>query len=426
MSNFDFTDLILLVGTNPLPNYVVGKYFLGEKDKGNCAVERIWLVYTGQTKKYADNLEKEFKFKVVVEKKSLSNEASAFKIQKDFEAGVLANLKGKTIHLNYTGGTKSMSVHTYITTLKQSIENEFGIKASYSYLNARGFNIYRDDDDNLITGDLRKEIDLSFKTLLDLHGYIKVNPDDKFKSSLFLVLKEFDTILQTNKLEDINFSKIVRIKSSGKLIEKVEEFTELIDDLTPIQKAILSKLPDNMKIYSIDGKPNKSLNNEVVKYITSFLDSKWLELYVEYTINHLKKSLKTEANYEIRDPDWSPAKNPNGSYKIQFELDVLCLNGYQFIGVSCTKSNVRAVCKSKGFEIIHRSKQIGGDEAKCILVSNLKVPDPKTKTDEDISPEDLQKELDTDTGGIGNILVLGSNDLKPNVLAKKIEDFIKK
>ena len=40
MSNFDFTDLILLVGTNPLPNYVVGKYFLEELEKGNFKEEK--------------------------------------------------------------------------------------------------------------------------------------------------------------------------------------------------------------------------------------------------------------------------------------------------------------------------------------------------------------------------------------------------
>ena len=102
----------------------------------------------------------------------------------------------------------------------------------------------------------------------------------------------------------------------------------------------------------------------------------------------------------------------------------MLLFGYQFFGISCTNSQDRALCKSKGFEIMHRSKQIGGDESKAILITFLS--NQKAKDGNEITPEDLQKELETDTGGEGNILVLGSNDLRPNILAKKIEDFIKK
>lgn len=37
-----FEHLILLIGTNPLPNYVVAEYFL----KNNPDLKTVWLVYS--------------------------------------------------------------------------------------------------------------------------------------------------------------------------------------------------------------------------------------------------------------------------------------------------------------------------------------------------------------------------------------------
>ena len=438
MNNFDFTDLILLVGTNPLPNYVVGKYFLGELEKGNfkddSKLQRIWLVYTSQTKKYADNLEKEFKSKITIEKRSLSDEASAFKIRKDFREGVLNNLKGKTIHLNYTGGTKSMSVHSYIATLKESIdssENELGITATYSYLNARGFNIYRDDEENPITGDLRKEIRIDLESLFGLHGYFQINNKDNYKQNLILFKQELENLFISNNPSDIikefkDFHKIVRKKSNGDLITKREDL-QLNITLSSIQKQILTSLPSEFKIYFDNGSRNESINDQSVTYIAKLLGKgTWLEIYIEHIVSKLEIFNVHNSGWEIRDPSWNQAKNPNGSYKVQFELDVIALNGYQFIGVSCTTDSSRSLCKSKAFEISHRSKQIGGEEAKSILISALKVPELNTKSTDEISPKDLQMELDTDLDNSGNILILGNEDLKPQILAKKIEEFIKK
>ncbi len=434
MSNFDFTDLILLVGTNPLPNYVVGKWFLKQKKEGNCAVEKIWLLYTSKTEKYAENLKTEFKKEnITVETNKLRDEASGFKIRRDFTDLVLKNLQNKSVHLNYTGGTKSMSVHTYISLLKQSIEsseNEFNIQASYSYLNARGFNLMSDASEQPLTGDLRKKFDLSLGTLIGLHGMKKINPDDKYKSDLLDTIKE---ITKINVIEELKFPKESTrkpVNSYKYLIDKKEDLFDC-HGFSPSQKTLLSKLPSNLAVYSKDGIAKKSLNNENIKYAIQFLDGKWLELYIEHIIlNKIKindvvfdaKNLNT--GWEIRDPKWSEARYWDNSFMIKFELDVLLLFGYQFFGISCTTSQDRALCKSKGFEIMHRSKQIGGDESKAILITFLS--NQKAKDGNEITPEDLQKELETDTGGEGNILVLGSNDLRPNILAKKIEDFIKK
>ena len=91
------------------------------------------------------------------------------------------------------------------------------------------------------------------------------------------------------------------------------------------------------------------------------------------------------------------------------------MNGYQLTGISCTTDKKRSLCKSKGFEIILRSRQIGGDEAKAVLITRLS----------ESNANELQDELILDTGQTeSNIMVLGNDDLKPEILLEKISEFI--
>ncbi|RMD58070.1 MAG: hypothetical protein D6828_03055, partial [Nitrospirae bacterium] len=98
----------------------------------------------------------------------------------------------------------------------------------------------------------------------------------------------------------------------------------------------------------------------------------------------------------------------------KFEIDVILIKGYQLVGVSCTTDSTKGLCKSKGFEIFLRTRQIGGEEARAVLVTRLK----SSVRDE------LQDELEVDTGGKENILILGEEDLKGDILKTKFKEFI--
>lgn len=98
-----------------------------------------------------------------------------------------------------------------------------------------------------------------------------------------------------------------------------------------------------------------------------------------------------------------------------FEVDIFILNGYQVCGISCTTSSKEAECKNKGFEVLHRVRQIGGEEAKTILITCL----------EDEKIEDFYKDIEDKTRSNSNeFLVLGIEDLKPNNLWGKIREHI--
>jgi hypothetical protein len=122
----DFNKLILLVGTNPLPNFVVAEYFL----KNNRSLNEIILLYSEEnqyqrgTGEYAENLQKllqdrhrniNLNFLPI----HLSDISSAKEIERNLEERLASHLENShSIHLNYTGGTKVMATHIYTDGLK--------------------------------------------------------------------------------------------------------------------------------------------------------------------------------------------------------------------------------------------------------------------------------------------------------------------
>ena len=138
------------------------------------------------------------------------------------------------------------------------------------------------------------------------------------------------------------------------------------------------------------------------------------------------KKQKTEKEFSRRnipiEANWYIKKTKG---KKTFELDVILINGYQVCGISCTTSNYESRCKSKGFEVLHRVNQIGGEEAKAILITCL----PKEKTGKEgekiKTVEEMDSDLKTITGSDDEkLLVLGIDDLKEDKVWKKIKGFV--
>jgi hypothetical protein len=95
------------------------------------------------------------------------------------------------------------------------------------------------------------------------------------------------------------------------------------------------------------------------------LDGKWFEDFVlakvllvkdECHLDEYDVSLETlrESQPDDADP--------------YFEIDVVARRGYQLFALSCTLDSRVKECKMKLFEIAHRARQLGGDEARIGLV----------------------------------------------------------
>ncbi len=132
ISDFDshrVDNLFLLVGENPLPNYVAARLLL---KKGGTP----YLVYTTDTEKQADRLQ------TILSNESMGlnsaqrvpleeYDADAYHIQKRIRDR-LETIENGTIGLNYTGGTKAMAVHAY-----RAVFSKESPEIVFSYLDPR-------------------------------------------------------------------------------------------------------------------------------------------------------------------------------------------------------------------------------------------------------------------------------------------------
>lgn len=203
----EFNHLVLLIGTNPLPNFVVADYFL----KNNSKIKNIWLVYSeenylqGGTNKQAANLEelirkrwkdKHSSLEFPLEKIPLLDVSDAVKIRQDIQSKMLKRWKpSEGFHLNYTGGTKAMATHTYICL--QELKN---YQRSFSYLDANNFRLIGDDQ-KIIAEKLRDKVSMEFAELIALHGFIRSNRDKSSTVDKIEQEKLFNSFINKRKEE---------------------------------------------------------------------------------------------------------------------------------------------------------------------------------------------------------------------------------
>jgi hypothetical protein len=428
MKNMKFNHLVLLIGTNPLPDFVVADYFLNK----NSNLKKIWLIHSEKnnrqagTNEQADNFEKILQerwsdhktLEFPLERISLSDVSSSRAIHNDIERKKMLDELSYSggFHFNYTGGTKSMSTHVYwiLKELQSSVEK------SFSYLDARNFSLISDDDDNVLDTDLRNQVLLSFGELIALHGFKRKN---KAKEFLFSnSLDAFNDLIENDKLEEFyeqetrGYDRALFTDARGRLAEKISKLTQSnskkLQTFQPNDafRSVLCVMPENYLLFNDNDQFNDCLTPKKFKYVIKFLDGEWLEYHVLKSLEQFfeSKEIQIEQNWEIKKPDWPANQN--------FELDVLLIQGYHLTGISCTTERKnKALCKSKGFEIIHRTRQIGGDEAKAILITFL------DKNSRDL----LQQELQYETGNSqSNILVMGLSDIKKEIMTRKINKFL--
>ena len=190
MSNVNFTDLILLVGTNPLPNAIIADYFI----KNNKNLKKIWLIHSGSkgTKKYSETIREFIETRIEscdIEIDSniiVNNIAEKSSIEGAFES-LFRNLSNdRSVHLNYTGGTKAMVVHSY-RSVEQNQINEY----SFSYLDSKEFKLYYENCDLEETDDLRNEVNITFEEMYKLHDfYKKVDRKDSTREDVENIFKK--------------------------------------------------------------------------------------------------------------------------------------------------------------------------------------------------------------------------------------------
>lgn len=408
--------LFLLVGRNPLPNYISAKLLIKQDAK-------VYFVYSEKTgdstgteaykKRLVDKLKvqlgKDFFTPVDV---PVINPSDSTCIRSAIENQFKSIPKDANIGVNYTGGTKAMSVHTY-----RALE-EFGKKKNsqlrFSYLDPRELKLCFDgESDGFELGNPGKGKEffaiskINLLDLLFLHGLKPLKRSNhnfrqevRFEKVVNALFEERFSTSDWNKLS----SKIGALLSKNEKDrfeykppkqhnqEKYEEHLRkqiipLPSDMPKFRQALAEYgllQGDEIVLGKLD-------TSESAEGFCKFLRSDWFEDFVFSKVKQVSDDAhleNTALSLEISLPD--DEEEPF------FEIDVVAMRGYQLFALSCTTDTDIKMCKSKLFEVVHRAKQLGGDETRIGLVCRAEANTVNT----------LERQLEED-----QVVVFGKDDL---------------
>lgn len=367
ISQYQTENLFLLMGGNPLPNYIAAISLLNPKGQA-------FLLHTDQTQLQAERL------RSVLSK--YQSFATAFlinigKFQADSYAiyqavQQVANSLKTSVGLNYTGGTKAMSVHAYraITDIHPN--------AVCSYLDANTLEMYFDNNEQ--NSDRLKVLSqLSLAELFELHGLIwRSHPLDS------PILPELAAQF-ANYFQSFEVAREWRNWCNQELNPKTKEYGQ---QFWLEERELLSLLPLSLQklsrgwrklLENIGAGQNRLSLKSSSKYgfnsctsLCEWLDGIWLEHYVLDQVQQIAAKLNIQECKMSFHIDEQSSQNRRWE---KFEFDVAFVRNYQLFAISCTTSGDRKICKQKLFEAHARAKQLGGSEARVGLVCCNHRPD---------------------------------------------------
>jgi len=362
--------LFLLIGRNPLPNFVAAK-LLGRKtdNSGNPIKTSLYLLHSEDdkrrglsgTKSYADNLKK-----VLGEEEYVYNYVPVEPSRPDTVTDGISKYlpvipNDQLVGLHYTGGTKAMAVHAYNTF------NCSKRKVTYSYLDPRSLALNIDAD----------------------------NPGGE-STSFPLALTERPEEKLLFDAATISLNELLALHNLEKLQRRTENPLSIIT--RPADVEAMSK--------DVEGHINGGSLSATL--LEEFVLSQVLELKRECSLHDCGYNLEIALPKNIAN---------NGQF---FEIDVVAMRGYRLFAISCTldvdpdlelnpkppgyKARTGAnKCKQKLFEIKARAEQLGGEEARVALVC------PMGKPGQPNGVENLRRLMEQLKGD--NIRVFGYDDL---------------
>jgi predicted metalloenzyme YecM len=360
-------NLFLLMGGNPLPSYIAAISLLNPKGKA-------LLLHTSQTQLQAQRLQnvlskyQSFSTALLIDIGKL--QADSYAIYQAVKQ--VANSLKTSVGLNYTGGTKAMSVHAYraITDIHPN--------AVCSYLDANTLEMYFDSNEQ--NSDRLKVLPkLSLAELFELHGLIwRSHPIDS------PVLPDLATQF-ANYFQSFETAREWRVWCNQELNPKTKEYGQQFwleeRELLNLAPLSLQKLSRGWRklLESIGAVQNRLSLKTSSTYgfnsctsLCEWLDGIWLEHYVLDQVKKIAAKLDIQECKMSFRIDEQSSKNRRWE---KFEFDVAFVRNYQLFAISCTTSGDRKTCKQKLFEAHARAKLLGGSEARVGLVCCNNHPD---------------------------------------------------
>ena len=337
--------LFLLVGENPLPNYVAAKLLLE-------AEGTLYLIHSGGTDIQAERLAKVLKSEgVKSEPVLLDNESDAYRIQKRV-SNRLEKLEDGSVGLHYSGGTKPMAVHIYRTLLEY--DDEHLKRTVFSYLSSQRMRIVINRSDGQpddVISIHRSDLEVDLDTIFNLHGmHWKLDEPPERE-------------IQLPDLTRLFVQELVNGTSKEK---KKSSWIQGLDSLSIVPRTlpteVLKILKSKNYICDLDNHGGFQPGSDFDSFKKNWLrDNRWFELYVLQEIQKVKIEGSAIKDYAM---DFKiPLKTRDG-----FQFDIAFTHGYQLFALSCSTTDNYKTCKGKLLEAYIRAQQMGGSETRVALV----------------------------------------------------------
>lgn len=393
--------LFLLIGANPLPNYVAAKLLL--KPEG-----RLYLVHSSLTQNVAERLERYWKEndKGSQLKRVPVSEADGVEIRRMIELE-LKGIRDGAIGLHYTGGTKAMSVHACRTLL--DYQDRTGQPVTLSYLDARSSKLYIEygKDAPFVSAPVLYEVQPAIETMVSLHAFNLISPvvRNAVLPDLASTLAEAHYSPDAGKAWRTWCDEVLRKKTRTKRASDWDRENLLAEVLLPLpDDELLSTAVANMKkIFGITdnllplGEASARAGFARARHLCEWLDGKWLEHHVYQLLCQINE------RQECRLHDIGMGICPKSESNMpEYEIDIAAMQGYRLYAISCTTDDDPGMCKLKLFEAYVRARNMAGDEAHVGLVCMVD------------KPENLERQVSRSWDAEGKVRVFGRRHL-PNL-----------
>lgn len=320
--------LALLVGSNPLPNYLAATVLQPKE---------VVLLHSPETREPRDRLETAFKNKGTTVSTVCIEDATDVRKIRDACQSLQVD------HLHYSGGTKPMAAHTRAM---------FGLgeaqEARASYLDERKGLLRFDDGYEIRLAEC--DLGLTLDHVLALHGIKRIGTPT--------------TVTGGPNESDVDAVRS-RVFAQPELSRKLYEHfrpqgrpKSLTEAKTTPWKASDHDL--NLTATTIPD-PDSNWTKVLYEAWEKFLTGGWLE---RWTAGVIRSCLGASTPVEI-------GVVCQREKATKFEIDVALIRGHRLYVVSCTTAHKKALCKSKLFEVAMRALQMGGDLARSALVCLL-------------------------------------------------------
>lgn len=403
--------LFLLMGTNPLPNYVAAQLLLKPGGK-------LYLMHSEATRPTAERL---FSYWLNEEKGQAPQyvpvmEADSADIQARL-SGELNKVTDGRVGLNYTGGTKIMSVHAYQTLLMHQENTKKPV--ALSYLDARSNRILIELGNNapFSSDPVLYELKPTLEQVVGLHAFrlvtqIERTPHLSELAELLVVAHQDSAVGKAWRTWcDEKLKLATRTKKADQWDdEKLLRNAQLALPTDRLLAAFVSSFRQALMIegefFSLAAISQRA-GFEKIKHLCEWLDGKWLEYHVLQIMQTIKDTIPACKLHDCG-MGIKPKVEQNHS---EFDVDIGAMQGYRLYAISCTTDSEKGMCKLKLFEAYLRARNMGGDEAHVGLVCFNE------------NPQKIQQQLGRSWDAVDKICVIGRGDIP--YLTNRLADWFK-